>query len=94
MALWGAIVVSSTDNFIRAWLISRTASLSFLPVFLGVVGGALAFGFLGIFLGPVLLALGVAVIKSWAEPQPEPLARTLAPRAIEPEPAYRTPTAL
>jgi len=69
MAIWGAVVVSSSDNFIRAWLISRTSKLTFLVVFLGVVGGALAFGFLGIFLGPVLLAVGFAMLKDWIEPR-------------------------
>lgn len=69
MAIWGAVVVSSSDNFIRAWLISRSSKLTFLVVFLGVVGGALAFGFLGIFLGPVLLAVGFAMLKDWIEPR-------------------------
>jgi predicted PurR-regulated permease PerM len=70
MLVWGAVVVSSSDNFIRAWLISRTSKLTFLVVFLGVVGGAIAFGFLGIFLGPVLLAVGFAVLKDWTAARP------------------------
>jgi predicted PurR-regulated permease PerM len=63
-------VVGGIDNIIRPWLISRGAKLGFLPGFLGVVGGAFAFGFLGIFLGPVLLAVGLAVIKGWVDPDP------------------------
>jgi predicted PurR-regulated permease PerM len=46
-------------------LISRTASLPILLVTLGVFGGALAFGFVGIFLGPVILALGVMLLENW-----------------------------
>ncbi len=76
MAVWGAFVISGVDNFLKPWLISRRSDLSFLLVFLGVVGGALAFGFLGIFLGPVLLALGQTILREWvlseqpAEPVP------------------------
>ncbi|MDF1585877.1 AI-2E family transporter [Marinimicrococcus flavescens] len=65
MALWGTFAISGVDNVVRPWLISRGSSMSFLMVFLGVVGGALAFGFLGLFLGPVLLALGTAVLGYW-----------------------------
>jgi predicted PurR-regulated permease PerM len=89
MAIWGGLVVSSTDNFIRAWLISRTSSLSFLPVFLGAVGGVLAFGFLGIFLGPVLLALGLAVVKSWAEPPGRRARRADLDRRVGPQASKR-----
>jgi predicted PurR-regulated permease PerM len=69
LVVWGLVVVGSSDNFIRPWLISRSSRLTFLPVFLGVVGGAVAFGFLGIFLGPVLLAVGFAVLNDWVEPE-------------------------
>jgi hypothetical protein len=58
MAVWGVAVISSVDNFVKPLLISRTASLPILLIALGVFGGVLAFGFIGIFLGPVLLALG------------------------------------
>ncbi len=76
MALWGTFVISGVDNFLKPWLISRGSDLSFLLVFLGVVGGALAFGFLGIFLGPVLLALGQAILREWV----------LGERPVEPAP--------
>lgn len=72
MALWGIFAISGVDNVVRPWLISRGSSMSFLTVFLGVVGGALAFGFLGLFLGPVLLALGSAVLGYWVSGAPEP----------------------
>ena len=66
MAIWGAAGISSVDNIIRPWLISRGADLPLLLTLLGAVGGVLAFGFLGLFLGPVLLAVGYTLLKDWA----------------------------
>jgi predicted PurR-regulated permease PerM len=66
MGLYGTFVISSVDNFIRPWLISRGADLPLLLTLLGALGGAFAFGFLGLFLGPVLLAVAFTVIKDWA----------------------------
>ena len=65
MVIWGLAAISSVDNFIKPLLISRTASLPILLVALGVFGGVLAFGFVGIFLGPVILALGVMLLENW-----------------------------
>lgn len=65
MVVWGAAVVSSVDNFIKPILISRTSSLPILLVALGVFGGVLAFGFVGIFLGPVILALALTLVEEW-----------------------------
>lgn len=65
LALWGGLVISSADNIIRPWFIARGADLPFLLTILGVLGGVIAFGFLGIFLGPVLLAVGFTVINEW-----------------------------
>jgi predicted PurR-regulated permease PerM len=67
MGLYGGLVVSSVDNIIRPWLISRGADLPLLLTLLGAIGGVLAFGILGLFLGPVLLAVGYTLIKDWAE---------------------------
>ena len=47
-------------------IISRGVDLPFVLVLLGVLGGAIAFGFIGIFLGPVLLAVGYALLMEWA----------------------------
>ena len=49
-------------------IISRGSDLPFILVMLGVFGGVVAFGFIGVFLGPVLLALGFVLIKEWAAP--------------------------
>ena len=67
MGLWGAIMISSSDNVIRPWLISRVGGTStpLILVILGVLGGALAFGLLGVFLGPTLLAVAYTLIAEW-----------------------------
>ena len=65
--LYGAFGISSADNFIRPWLISRGADLPLLLTLLGALGGVFAFGFLGLFLGPVLLAVGYTLLKDWAK---------------------------
>ena len=68
MIVWGVAVISSVDNFIKPILISRTASLPILLIALGVFGGVLAFGFVGIFLGPVILALALTLVQGWSAP--------------------------
>jgi len=77
MAIWGAFAISGIDNVVRPILISRGTDLPFLLVFVGVLGGILAFGFIGLFIGPTLLALGYALIVEWvnssARPSPDGL---------------------
>ncbi|MFP5418187.1 MAG: AI-2E family transporter [Gammaproteobacteria bacterium] len=63
--LWGALVVSSVDNLIRPLVISGPTRIPFLLVFLGVLGGINAFGLIGLFLGPILLAVSVAIWREW-----------------------------
>ena len=72
MFLWGLLVVSTVDNIIKPLIISHGSDLPFILVLLGVFGGVVAFGFIGVFLGPVLLALGFAMIKEWAGAAPPP----------------------
>jgi predicted PurR-regulated permease PerM len=69
---WGFLVVSTIDNIIRPLIISAGSDLPFVLVLLGVLGGVVAFGFIGVFLGPVLLALGYALLNEWATHQPAP----------------------
>jgi predicted PurR-regulated permease PerM len=67
MAIWGAALVSSIDNVLRPILISGgSTNIPFLLVFFGVLGGLLAFGLLGLFLGPVLLAVTFALATDFA----------------------------
>jgi predicted PurR-regulated permease PerM len=67
MAAWGFFLISSLDNVLRPILISSASDVEipFLLVFFGVIGGLAAFGLLGLFLGPVLLAVTFALL---AEP--------------------------
>jgi predicted PurR-regulated permease PerM len=72
------IVISGADSIIRPWFISRGAELPFVLTVLGVLGGAISFGLLGIFLGPVLLGVGYTLVKEWTEPV-APELRDIAP---------------
>lgn len=65
VAGWGFFVVSMVDNLIKPLIISRGSSLPFAIVFLGVLGGVLAFGVIGAFLGPALLAVGYRLAIEW-----------------------------
>jgi predicted PurR-regulated permease PerM len=66
VALWGFFVVSTVDNVIKPYLIARGANLPFVLVLLGVLGGVLAFGVIGVFIGPTLLAVGYRVMLEWS----------------------------
>ncbi len=66
MAAYGALVISSVDNIIRPWAIARGANLPLLLTLMGALGGVLAFGFLGLFLGPVVLAVGYTLLLQFA----------------------------
>jgi predicted PurR-regulated permease PerM len=65
MLVWGA-GVANVDNVVKPWLISQGSNLPFLLIFFGVLGGALTFGFIGVFLGPTLLAVGYKLVVEWA----------------------------
>ncbi len=70
LVLWGTLAVSSVDNFLKPILISRGTSMPLALVFLGVFGGILSFGFLGLVLGPILLAATLALFKAWVTNNP------------------------
>jgi predicted PurR-regulated permease PerM len=65
--IWGVAVVSTADNVLKPLIISHGSHLPFILVLLGVLGGVIAFGFIGVFLGPTLLAIGYALIHDWSE---------------------------
>ena len=67
MLLWGFFFVSGVDNVVKPMLISRGSSLPFVLVLFGVMGGVLAFGFVGVFIGPTLLAVGLNLIHEWTD---------------------------
>ena len=64
LLVW-ALVVGTLDNFLRPALIKRGADLPLLLIFAGVIGGLLAFGLVGIFVGPVVLAVAYTLVGSW-----------------------------
>lgn len=65
MALWGLLAISTIDNVVKPYLISRSSDLPLLLIVLGVFGGVIAFGFIGLFIGPPVLAIGVALVRLW-----------------------------
>jgi len=65
MLIWG-IGVSSIDNVVKPWLISQGSAMPFVLIFFGVLGGALAFGFIGVFLGPTMLAVAYRLMEEWS----------------------------
>lgn len=67
LILWGLILVSWVDNIVRPLVISNATRMPFLLVVFGVLGGVLAFGLVGLFMGPVLLAVSLAIWREWLE---------------------------
>ncbi len=63
MALWGVCAISTVDNLVKPYLISLNSDLPLLLIVLGVLGGVAAFGFIGIFIGPPVLAVGLSLTK-------------------------------
>ena len=70
-ALWGTILLAfvilamTLDNFVRPVLIRKGADLPLVIIFAGVIGGLLAFGIMGLFIGPVVLAVTHTLLKTW-----------------------------
>ncbi len=77
-AVWGigfliwAIVCSTFDNFLRPMLIKQGADLPLLLIFAGVIGGLVAFGVIGLFIGPVVLAVAYTLLADWVSEGPPP----------------------
>jgi predicted PurR-regulated permease PerM len=75
LAIWGLTAVSWIDNIVRPLVISGATRIPFLLVLFGVLGGLAAFGLVGLFLGPVILAVIMAVWREWlAEKRSQPTA--------------------
>lgn len=87
MIVWG-LGVSSVDNVVKPWLISQGSDMPFILILFGVLGGALAFGFIGVFLGPTLLAVSYRLVQEWMT-----LSRSAAAEADQnPSPAAENPS--
>jgi predicted PurR-regulated permease PerM len=69
MLVW-AIFTGSLDHVLRPILIKRGADLPLLLIFAGVIGGLLAFGLIGLFVGPVVLAVTYTLLEEWVAPGP------------------------
>jgi len=69
LIVW-SVVVGSLDNVLRPILIRQSADLSLLLIFAGVIGGLIAFGLVGIFVGPVVLAVAYTLLEAWLREEP------------------------
>lgn len=65
VAIWTLFAVGSIDNVVKTLVIGRSSPLPIVLILFGVAGGAMSFGLLGVFLGPILLALAYALLKNW-----------------------------
>jgi predicted PurR-regulated permease PerM len=65
LLLWGFLLVNTIDNFIKPILISQGAKLPLSLIFMGVIGGLFAWGMIGLFIGPTLLAVGYTLFGHW-----------------------------
>ena len=83
MVVW-TVIVGSIDNVIRPLLIKRGFDLPLLLLFAGVVGGLLAFGPVGLFVGPVVLAVGYTLLSAWVGENDAPVAGAAGPSAGAP----------
>ena len=72
LAIWAVAVISSADNVVRPLFISSRAKITTLPVFIGLLGGISAFGAIGIFLGPLVIALVLALFEFAEQARSEP----------------------
>ncbi|HYG90589.1 MAG TPA: AI-2E family transporter [Azospirillum sp.] len=66
LVVWVGVLVGNLDSILRPILIGRSSDLPFIVIFLGIVGGLVAFGLIGIFLGPTLLAVAYGLIREWS----------------------------
>ena len=82
MIVW-TVVVGTIDNFIRPFLIKKGADLPLLLIFSGVIGGLIAFGVIGLFIGPVILAVTYTLLSVWVSGEVPYEEQTVTERNIE-----------
>jgi len=70
LLLWGVLVISMIDNFLRPYFIGRYLGFHVVLTFIGILGGVMAFGFLGVFLGPLLLAISIKLFDMYLKVPP------------------------
>jgi predicted PurR-regulated permease PerM len=72
LGIWGTFIISGVDNVLKPYLISRGGNLPLVIVLLGVFGGLLTFGFIGLFIGPTLLAVAYSLLIDWTASKVKP----------------------
>jgi predicted PurR-regulated permease PerM len=72
LLIWGGAIMGWTDHIVRPFLISREAQIPFLVVLFGVLGGLATFGLVGLFVGPVILAVLLAIWREWLHEHSQP----------------------
>ena len=72
LLIWGGGVMGWTDHIVRPFLISQQAQIPFIVVMFGVLGGLAAFGLVGLFVGPVILAVLLAIWREWLHESSKP----------------------
>lgn len=72
LIIWGVVAISMIDNFLRPYFISKRLGFHGLLSFIGIIGGMIAFGFIGIFLGPLLIAIPLRLFELYLKPEEKP----------------------
>lgn len=91
MLIYGMFVISSIDNVVRTMIISRGSKISFIVMFIGILGGIATFGLIGVFIGPTLLTVGVGLIKeilsrrTYINAEPKENAEIILPKNVDKE---------
>ncbi|URK86132.1 AI-2E family transporter (plasmid) [Rhizobium sp. RCAM05350] len=79
IAIWGLLLVSSIDNVLRPYLLNQNSNLPVLLGLFGLIGGVLAFGLIGLFLGPTLLAVAYNLFLEWVAAEIEERKQSASP---------------
>jgi predicted PurR-regulated permease PerM len=82
LVVWALVVGIVIDNVLKPVLIGRTSHVPFILVLIGVIGGAAAFGLLGVFVGPTLLAVTHAVLRDWVKTEAQAERRMAVPGQV------------
>ena len=88
---WGVCVVSTADNVIRPLVISGATKIPFLLIMFGVLGGLASFGLVGLFIGPVILAILLAIWREWLHETtaPEPMPDSTLAYDLDDDPDFK-----
>ena len=70
---YGTFIINPTDNIIKPLLISNATDIPLVIVLFGVMGGLIAFGFVGLFLGPLILSVLLAIWREWLDESDSPI---------------------